>query len=168
MEFDHLAGYLPHNIGFLENGEVETIIGYKGDAIFITDGHKNGYCQYQEIDTLVLRPMSDIYKTIFVDKHFIPAERLDKELGFNYYSCTENHDVFFKDTDKLPYWVIKRLYEWHFDIFGGIGIWAIDINNIKSNKQDDNESMNFHECSECNIRCNCTTSECSCSCRTES
>ena len=33
--------------------------------------------------------------------------------------------------------------------------------------QDDNESMNFHECSECNIRCNCTTSECSCSCRTE-
>ena len=34
--------------------------------------------------------------------------------------------------------------------------------------QDDNESMNFHECSECNIRCNCTTSECSCSCRTES
>ena len=34
--------------------------------------------------------------------------------------------------------------------------------------QYDNESMNFHECSECNIRCNCTTSECSCSCRTES
>jgi hypothetical protein len=31
----------------------------------------------------------------------------------------------------------------------------------------ENESMNFHECSECNIRCNCTTAECSCSCRTE-
>jgi hypothetical protein len=32
----------------------------------------------------------------------------------------------------------------------------------------ENESMNFHECSECNIRCNCTTAKCSCSCRTES
>ena len=27
--------------------------------------------------------------------------------------------------------------------------------------------MLFHECKECNIRCNCTTAECSCSCRTE-
>ncbi len=33
--------------------------------------------------------------------------------------------------------------------------------------KENNESMNFHECSECNCRCNCTDAECSCSCRTE-
>ena len=33
--------------------------------------------------------------------------------------------------------------------------------------EDYNENMNFHECSECNIRCNCTTAECSCDCRNE-
>ena len=30
---------------------------------------------------------------------------------------------------------------------------------------DCRQSMHFHECSECNIRCNCTTAECSCSCK---
>ncbi len=32
---------------------------------------------------------------------------------------------------------------------------------------DCRESMHFHECSECNIRCNCTTAKCSCDCRNE-
>ena len=32
---------------------------------------------------------------------------------------------------------------------------------------ENNESMNFHECSECNCRCNCSTAECSCNCRSE-
>lgn len=132
LELKFLAGYLPHNVGFLENGEIETIIGYKGDAIFITDGHKNGYCQIGEIETLVLRPMSDMYKNIFVDKHFIPAERLDKELSFNYYSCTQDYNVFFKDNYKLPYWVIQKLYEWHFDIHGLIekGL-AVSIHDVE-------------------------------------
>jgi len=87
LELKHLAPYLPYNIGFVEKNKIETIIGYKGDAIFIEGGHKSGYCQVYEINTLALRPMSDLTKeiTVYVKK-FIPIVelyRLSNEYNYN-------------------------------------------------------------------------------------
>jgi len=75
----------------------------------------------------IFRPLSDLTKEI---EHngvkFIPAQKLG-ESGFVFPGHTWVHMVL-----ELPYWVIEKLIEWHFDVFGLIekGL-AIDINTIE-------------------------------------
>jgi hypothetical protein len=85
-----------------------------------------------------------------IQKVFIEAKKIETgkiENAFNYL----NNKIW--DLDNENFTVPNKLLE--------------IVEEAKQILLQEDESMNFHECSECNIRCNCTTSECSCSCRTE-
>lgn len=107
----------------------------------------------------LLRPLSDLTKEIEVNgEKFVPIEKL-RELFFKT-SEIDNGGVYietlvFKDNEfknftqdlcytgdnnheyhepigyKTSISIYEKLYEWHFDIHGGIGTWAIDINTLK-------------------------------------
>ena len=84
-------------------------------------------------------------------------------LTFTFWKTTKEVGKFFRGDLELK--SVHQLQNLYFALTGAeLTVAKVFLKTL----QDDNESMNFHECSECNIRCNCTTSECSCSCRTES
>ena len=112
LELKEVIGYFPHNLEILENGKLETIIGYKTDAIFIDGGHKSGYCDVWEIMP-ALYPVSHLN-----EEHF---DMLDEMVGFNYYSCSLDFKAHFTEPKKNPYYIIEKLYEWHIDIHDLIG-----------------------------------------------
>lgn len=94
----------------------------------------------------ILRPLSDLINEIEVNgKRFVPVEWFeigDDDNGTEYdhgniktiLSLIEisKHNCF-HDAQYLPYLLIQKLFEWHFDVFGLIekGL-AIDINTIES------------------------------------
>ena len=147
LELKHLAPYLPYNIEFFDNGKPETIIGYKGDRIYIEDCHKSGYCRIDEINTLLLRPLSDLLKeleingSVFVpllelaalagtcsasDWHIKDGDAYHNTIdGCSFSLALGNSFVFKNSRDWKDFGVVSQqlrifslLYEWHFDIFG--------------------------------------------------
>ena len=81
---------------------------------------------------------------------------------------TTNEEIICKNIEFESKEVIVTLFDNTIRYFDRVDLVSIIEYNESIELLDGYESMNFHECSECNIRCNCTTSECSCSCRTES
>ena len=87
-----------------------------------------------------------------IQKVFMEAKKIETEKIENAFNYLNNKIL---DLDNENFTVPNKLLE------------IVEESKQILLQEDDNESMNFHECSECNIRCNCTTAECSCSCRTE-
>ena len=132
LEFKHLAPYLPHNIEFLDNGKPETIIGWKDDRIYIDDCHKSGYCRIDEINTLLLRPLSDLTEEIEVNGEvFVPYDTP----VFVRHRMNSLHPKNINIVG-MSYWCVEKLFEWHFDVFRLIdeGL-AVEIKNVKLNKE---------------------------------
>jgi hypothetical protein len=114
----------------------------------------------QEYVKPVLRPLSDLTKEIEHNgQRFIPIvdllkikhkgwvieklntryEEIDFEINYNYakahfrFMATLSIDVWLKNLGMQDYWIVEKLTEWHFDVFGLIEkSLAIDINSIKS------------------------------------
>lgn len=85
----------------------------------------------------ILRPLSDLTKEIkHNDKKFVPIDKLDGKssgvLGGNNLREMINKDTYKSyDFYSLKYATIKKLFEWHFDVFGLIpNNLAIDFNSI--------------------------------------
>jgi hypothetical protein len=92
----------------------------------------------------ILRPLSDLTKSC-LEGGLIPIEELSKQY-IAIYSTPPNRQKEEMDQFKtskiliidsgyisrLQYWIIQKLFEWHFDIYGLIeaGL-AIDINTLK-------------------------------------
>ena len=146
LKLEHLAPYLPHNIEFLDNGKPETIIGWKGDRIYIDDCHKSGYCSIDEVYTLLLRPLSDLTKEVEIyGKRFIPLLELAALAGtcsasdwhikgdIAYHNTVKecsfaiayDNSFIFRNSEKwkdfgVPsqqFRMFNLLFEWHFDMF---------------------------------------------------
>ena len=113
--------------------------GCAGDIICF-DGHNNIYdLEFK----LHLRPLSDLTKEIEHNgEKFKPFDELS---NFLYITEKDNFDtvlsarlwvetmiLYRPDCLTLPFNVVQKLFEWHFDVFGLIkdGL-AIDINTIK-------------------------------------
>jgi len=139
LELKHLAGYLPYG---LKGISIEENLGFeivKGYSIY---GKNDTVCLTTNVDDIdlelfkpILRPLSDLTKEIEVNgEKFVPR---DTEALCKYEICVNPNFDFFdgmgsnEDVDDLPYCVIQKLYEWHFDIHGLIekGL-AIDINTL--------------------------------------
>lgn len=71
LTLEHLAPYLPYGIQIIDNGEVETIIGVINNKVFIEDCHRNGYASIEDVK-LVLRPMTDLIKEVWIKGHLTP------------------------------------------------------------------------------------------------
>ena len=120
LELKHLVPYLQHHlIGISPSGNkfyLATSSNMLGKGI-----------ENRNIDTFlndefkpILRPLSDLTKEIEVNgEKFVPIDRLedfiDFELGY----------------ERVDYWKIQKMFEWHFDVFGLIkkGL-AIDFNTL--------------------------------------
>lgn len=84
----------------------------------------------------ILRPLSDITKEIEHNgEKFVPIERV---CFFEKIDDLDSFSKFFKamlnDLEHLPFAIIQKLIEWHFDLFDGIkNKEAIDVNILDIN-----------------------------------
>jgi hypothetical protein len=125
LTIKHLAGYLPFGLKILNGwGDIKTL------TVFYLNDENNGV--FFGIKP-ILHPLSDLTKEIEVNgEKFVPISELKSQCS---YEISNEIDKFiiYKNYGDMPYWVIKKLLEWHFDIYGLIenGL-AIDINTLKN------------------------------------
>ena len=129
LELKHLAPYLPYGlkVSSLHTLNAETGIG---NINHIVKAVNQGKKQYKPR----LRPLSDLNTKIYFKGNFIiPIEYIKNNFEcFNF----DYDDTFILSEDSvnykyLPFMIICKLFEWHFDVFGLIekGL-AIDINDV--------------------------------------
>jgi hypothetical protein len=133
LELKHLAGYLPYGLKIIENDEdvkIEMLGIYSFNDIY-TDAGDITFEGFKPI----LRPLSDLTKEIEVRaKKLIPVDYINENYYWDYvkdnlkYLITKNDASIY---EYLPFMVVQKLLEWHFDIYGLIpsGL-AIDINTL--------------------------------------
>jgi len=130
LELKHLAGYLPYELK-IKCGEITratlTLDTVTSELISVKEILLNNAFKP------ILRPLSDLTKEIEVNgKKFVPVLEFRKIHD----TSASNEDIQegISDqlkTDSVPHWIVKKLYEWHFDIHGLIeNNLAIDINTL--------------------------------------
>ncbi len=146
---EHLAPYLLYDVKF-KYADGDTIF----DLIGLSEKNGNSKGNWRVYDkhafshhliksklpVLLLRPLSDLTKEMEQNgKKFVPAMELwsvetREEKEFEVYgTIPEYWKVAIKQIPNgMDYWIMQRLFEWHFDVFGLIekGL-AIDKNTIK-------------------------------------
>jgi len=129
LELKHLAGYLPYA---LECRDLADETDFQLDVLNI-DGVLSD-AMYLNTIKLYLRPLSDLTKEIEVNGEKVTPIDYIKQY---YLNCSiDENGVVKDDLDEygllyLPYLLIEKLLEWHFDIYGLIeNNLAIDKNTI--------------------------------------
>ncbi|MCE5225882.1 MAG: hypothetical protein LLG05_08465 [Porphyromonadaceae bacterium] len=89
----------------------------------------------ENVDKIILHPLSDLTKEIeHKGERFIPKDRIGLV-----HDISGNHILNFRTGERidilsLPYFVVERLIEWHFDIADLISKGeAIDVNTLPEN-----------------------------------
>jgi len=151
LELKHLAPYLPYglriDISYYNDEDDDYKVSGSYDYPIVTGvdiRFDNLVCYYSRSSSYgiditqeyamehikpILRPLSDLTKEIEVNgEKFVPKDKLflgDKS-WINFKSSIKKYALHCE-----PYWIIQKLYEWHFDVFGLIeeGL-AIDINTL--------------------------------------
>jgi hypothetical protein len=137
LELKHLAPYLPYKLKCLAQGEDKKVFDIQGITDFTdVDLHEKGRTvneQYDIEDVFpILRPLSDLTKEIEVNgEKFVPFTNNVSMYQFIDGAFYCNNYGKFLEIKEMPYIVIEKLFEWHFDVFGLIekGL-AIDINTL--------------------------------------
>lgn len=128
LTIEHLAAYLPYGVRFqipkhrLKYGQQDAL-PMNGLSI---DSYKNPNIEFllPDDDLLfsnqlkwckpLLRPLSQINEVIEHNgERFVPSKRID-DMGyrFRYFVCVSI------GIHALPYWVVRLMLSWHFDVFG--------------------------------------------------
>lgn len=150
LRLKHLAPYLPYKLNILSKrhfckyGE-QTIL--KVNGIAFQDTADKPYWQYEfvydndlkfsDINEKgfkpILRPLSDLTKEIEVNgEKFVPIDKINE---YDETAMSYSLSFYIDCTLRLPYYVIKYLFEWHFDVFGLIEKeLAIDFNTLNNEK----------------------------------
>lgn len=133
LELSHLACYLPYGLKMKVN-DVQ-FYGYKVMTLCDKCGLSNiGIStvidELQDF-TPILHPLSDLTKEIEHNgEKFVPIERLIEDFDKH---GENGFDFSYLNTSPLnyPYYIVQKLFEWHFDVFGLIesGL-AVDINTL--------------------------------------
>jgi len=139
LELKHLVGYLPYGLTGISKEENLGIEIVKGFSTYGKDNIINIITNVDDIDLImfkpILRPLSDLTKKIEVNgEKFVPIDEIGK-IHTIYYDIQSNtlsdNSIDFYDVKWMPYNVIQKLYEWHFDIHNLIeNNLAIDKNTI--------------------------------------
>lgn len=135
LELKHLAGYLPYGLKAkdINTKEVRIVTLFH----FTYDMNTVGYNHLLHEGLLlskhlpILRPLSDLTKEIELNgEKFVPINELKSQCSYAV-GCELDKFIVYKNYGDMHYWIIKKLYEWHFDIHGLIekGL-AIEINTL--------------------------------------
>jgi hypothetical protein len=128
IELKHLAVYLPYKLRLV----ARNVVSETPKRIYSNLTAMN-IMSLVEGDTLykpILRPLSDLTKEIEVNGEKFVS--LDKLAELEEVVCLQYTTEFFDTSmNYLPYWIVQKLLEWHFDIYGLIenGL-VIDINTL--------------------------------------
>ena len=142
LEIKHLTPYLPYGVKVSNNthpDDVNFVIGLRGETYFIEQNSKYAYGDIENCKIL-LRPLSDLTKEIEINgKKFVPIEyffefenpnnKIPKRMKYHYEevpnrisishnASSRSTEVLFSEMGANPYWMIQKLFEWHFDVFG--------------------------------------------------
>lgn len=158
LTLEHLAPYLPYGIR-VTVGKTErnlTAISLDSPFVFVSAWKGSREKEMLSIEDIkpILRPVSDLTKEIEHNgKRFIPIEwfEIGDDESENWFSFDHGninlindlnnistHKVY-HDINFLPYAVVQKIIEWHFDVFGLIekglaistnGNAVTDYNNI--------------------------------------
>lgn len=138
QKLKHLAPYLPYGLKIKgnTNGDVE-ILSMLSDTSVNIKGRGTSYGMWAEIADVkpILRPLSYLTKEIEHNgEKFVPYKYLKE----NYLSYNKYNYNWFKNKTNLvnikilPYDIIQKLLEWHFDVYNLIPQnLAIDINTLE-------------------------------------
>jgi hypothetical protein len=143
LEPKHIIPYLPYKLKlyageyFLKNN-LDVILDRCDVTTKIIDATNLEGNWFIDQVKPILRPISDLTKEIEVNgEKFVPYKWLKE----NYLTYNKYNRNWFKNKTNLanikilPYDIIEKLFEWHFDIFGLIeNRLAIDINTLTSLK----------------------------------
>lgn len=133
LELKHFAPYLPFS---LECKDLTDEMNFTLDPLNIDEVSNDA--KYLNTIRLYLRPLSDLTKEIEVNgENFVPYDYFyddpendwfDGNVWLNY-MFEGNSDK--TDLNFIPYYIVQKLLEWHFDVFGLIddGL-AININDL--------------------------------------
>ena len=112
-----------------------------GEGEIVGPIYRNGHTYISRKDCIkpILRPLSDLTIEIEVNgEKFVPGEDLSElmdiyDLGYNdHYYDYKLEKYIIDDPCREPYFVIQKMFEWHFDVFDLIKRGdAIDINTLK-------------------------------------
>lgn len=129
LELKHLAAYLPYglkiNIGY-----------YTEKNVLLTVGILTGYA----ITSIkpILRPLSDLTKEIdcpeVMGEKIVPIDIIYKiwyEKDLSSFSKRILNDKIRLYPESMPYWLVQKLLEWHFNIFNLPENLYIDLNSLK-------------------------------------
>ncbi len=150
LTLDHLAPYLPYEIrvNFRKTERNLTAISLDSPFVFVSAWKGSREKEMVSIEEIkpILRPLSDLIKEIeHHGKRFIPIEwfEIGDDESENWFSfghgninlindlnLISTHQVY-HDINFLPYAIVQKLIEWHFDVLGLIdeGL-AVDINTL--------------------------------------
>ena len=140
LTLEQLAPYLPYSVMAQDINTKEvrlvTLLHFTYNTKTVGHNHLiyNGLLLSKHL--LVLRPLSDLTKEIEHNgKRFVPIDVIyqmwyENNLGeFSKSIILQKIQLFI---NKMPYFIIKKLHEWHFDTENLISRkLAIDINQIK-------------------------------------
>ena len=122
LELKHLAPYLPYKINVIPimsgNIPLKTVLSERNISAMMFYG-----CNP------ILRPLSDLTKEIEVNgKRFVPYLFWDDKDRIELISFCATDVIY---CEYLEYFIMQKLFEWHFDVFGLIeNNLAIDINTL--------------------------------------
>ena len=119
LELKHLAAYLPYNLKVtFEHDEEHThdLVGlnYNWQGVdLISEFGDFGRAEIKLVKPMV-RPLSQLEKEIeYNGGSFVPYRKLHDITDFHHTPLTVE-----KYPTEMPYDVVEKLFEWHFDVFG--------------------------------------------------
>lgn len=126
LELKHLAPYLPYKMRFVIDMYEFTEGNCKPEIRHFTMGNDLSMCL--NYGKPILRPLSDLLKDVKVDNDVINFQKHFNEYEFEWLITSNNKR---KLINSLDYFIVSKMIEYHFDIFGLIneGL-AIDINTL--------------------------------------
>ena len=135
LELKHLAPYLPYDLKYASNQNFDIKIS-KWELKMVEHQIKIiNDCKFENDYKPILRPLFDLTEEIEVNgKHFIPCYQWDHSNPEQDTYCDRIINVASdpSSVEYLDYFIVEKLFEWHFDIFGLIDAGlAIDINTVK-------------------------------------
>ena len=142
---EFLAASLPYGLKVITNysSDVYNVNGCTYDDGLWLETHEDGdkLFDYDEIKPII-HPLFDLNKEIEHNgEKFVPIERLvDLIVNTDFYDHeyivdrVKLFDELQKDIQYVPFYLVQKLIEWHFDIAGLIEKGeAIDVNSLSEN-----------------------------------